>query len=134
VIDRIAYPLVMVNVAPNYNPNEQCGLLHVWRPKGATQHGAGIHYKLVVLAEAQGYSNIIAEEVRYDQNNTLEEVLGSSQRYGYKYDMKSKWATQHHVQIWLDNMAYEQDLLNPTEREQLELYLQRATQLITSRT
>jgi asparagine synthase (glutamine-hydrolysing) len=103
-----------------------------WRPKEAAQHGAGIHYKLVSLAETQGYSDIIAETLGYAVNDVINEVLGSSQRYGYKYDVKSRWATQDHVQMWLDNLAYEKGLLSPAEREQLEPYLKQASQLIHS--
>jgi asparagine synthase (glutamine-hydrolysing) len=101
-----------------------------WRPKEAAQHGAGIHNKLVSLAETHGYSDTIAETLGYDINDVIDEVLGSSQRYGYKYDVKSRWATQEHVQMWLDNLAYEKNLLSPAEREQLEPYLKQASQLI----
>jgi asparagine synthase (glutamine-hydrolysing) len=103
-----------------------------WRPKEAAQHGAGIHYKLLSLAEKRGYSHILAEALGYEVNEFIDEVLGSSQRYGYKYDVKSRWATQDHVQMWLDSLAYEQDLLSPAEREQLEPYLKQAGELIHS--
>jgi asparagine synthase (glutamine-hydrolysing) len=103
-----------------------------WRPKEAAQHGAGIHNKLVSLAETHGYSDTIAATLGYEINDVIDEVLGSSQRYGYKYDIKSRWATQDHVQMWLDNLAYEKGLLSPAEREQLEPYLKQASQLIHS--
>jgi asparagine synthase (glutamine-hydrolysing) len=103
-----------------------------WRPKEAAQHGAGIHNKMVSLAETHGYSDTIAETLGYEVDEFIDEVLGSSQRYGYKYDVKSRWATQEHVQMWLDNLAYEKGLLSPAEREQLEPYLKQANQLIHS--
>jgi asparagine synthase (glutamine-hydrolysing) len=98
-----------------------------WRPKEAAQHGAGIHYKLVSLAEKNGYSDTVTEVLGYEVTDFLDEVLGSSQRYGYKYDVKSRWATQENVQMWLDNLAYENE-----EREQLEPYLKQASRLIHS--
>jgi len=103
-----------------------------WRPKEAAQHGAGIHNKMVSLAETHGYSDTITETLGYEVDEFIDEVLGSSQRYGYKYDVKSRWATQEHVQMWLDNLAYEKGLLSPAEREQLEPYLKQANQLIHS--
>jgi asparagine synthase (glutamine-hydrolysing) len=103
-----------------------------WRPKEAAQHGAGIHYRLVELAESDGFTSTIAEKAHYHGNDSLEEVLGSSQRYGYKYDKPSRWATQDHIQLWLDNLAYERGLLSPDETEMLIPYLQRADELITA--
>jgi len=100
-----------------------------WRPKEAAQHGAGIHYRLVELAESDGFTITIAEKAHYHANDSLEEVLGSSQRYGYKYDKPSRWATQDHIQLWLDNLAYERGLLSPDEMEMLIPYLQRTDDL-----
>jgi hypothetical protein len=60
----------------------------------------------------------------------LEENLGSSQRYGFKYDDSSRWATQDHVQLWLDRLAYEHGLLSSAEQEQLEPYLAATTKII----
>jgi hypothetical protein len=36
--------------------------------------------------------------------------------------------------MWLDNLAYEQDLLSPADREQLEPFLKQANELIASGT
>jgi asparagine synthase (glutamine-hydrolysing) len=101
-----------------------------WRPKEATQHGAGIHHRFVTLAEKQGFERSVAEQVGYHMERELVENLGSSQRYGFKYDTEDRWATQDHVQLWLDNLAYEHNLLSPEEREQLEPYFREAAQLI----
>jgi asparagine synthase (glutamine-hydrolysing) len=101
-----------------------------WRPKEAVQHGAGIHYRLLALAEKQGFKPAIAEQVGYLMEENLEENLGSSQRYGFKYDAPGRWAVQDHVQLWLDNIAFEHNLLSPAERERLQPYLQQATHLI----
>jgi len=103
-----------------------------WRPKEAAQHGAGIHAKLITLAEEQGFNESVAKQIGYCMDNDLKENLGSSQRYGFKYDDSSHWATQDHVQLWLDNLAYEHGLLNPGEQEQLEPYLAAAAQIIHS--
>lgn len=99
------------------------------RPKEAAQHGAGIHCRFLALAEEQGFGEAVAEEVRYHMKDTLEENLGSSQRYGFKYDTGGHWATQDNVQLWLDSLAYEHNLLSPVEREQIEPYLHRVAYL-----
>ena len=101
-----------------------------WRPKEAAQHGAGIHHRFVTLAEKQGFERSVAEQVGYHMERELAENLGSSQRYGFKYDTEDRWATQDHVQLWLDNLAYEHNLLSPEERKQLEPYFREAAQLI----
>ncbi len=101
-----------------------------WRPKEAVQHGAGIHYRLVALAEKQGFERSVAEQVGYHMEKELEENLGSSQRYGFKYDTEGRWATQDHVQLWLDNLAYKHNLLNPEEEKKIGPYLREAAVLI----
>jgi asparagine synthase (glutamine-hydrolysing) len=101
-----------------------------WRPKEAAQHGAGIHDRLITLAEEQGFNESVAQQVGYHIDEDLEENLGSSQRYGFKYDNPGHWATQDHVQLWLDNLAYEHGLVSPAEQEQLEPYLAAAAKII----
>ncbi len=103
-----------------------------WRPKEAAQHGAGIHNRLVTLAEEHGFNESLTNQLGYHMDNELEENLGSSQRYGFKYDDPSHWATQDYVQLWLDNLAYEHGLLSPAEQEQLEPYLAATTKIIHS--
>jgi asparagine synthase (glutamine-hydrolysing) len=100
-----------------------------WRPKEAAQHGAGIHGRFLALAEEQGFEEAVAIEVHYNMEETLEENLGSSQRYGFKYDITGRWATQDNVQLWLDNLAYKHNLLSPVERERIEPYLNKITHL-----
>jgi asparagine synthase (glutamine-hydrolysing) len=101
-----------------------------WRPKKAAQHGAGIHSRLIALAEENGFDKPLAKRLEYHMDEDLEENLGSSQRYGFKYDTPGRWATQDHVQLWLDKLAYEHDLLSHAKRDQLEPYLQQAAKLI----
>jgi asparagine synthase (glutamine-hydrolysing) len=101
-----------------------------WRPKEAAQHGAGIHNRLLALAEEQGFTESVAKQLGYRMDEELEENLGSSQRYGFKYDDSSRWATQDHVQLWLDRLAYEHGLLSSAEQEQLEPYLAATTKII----
>ena len=101
-----------------------------WRPKEAAQHGAGIHDRLVALAERQGFTKSVAKQVGYRMDEELEENLGSSQRYGFKYDKPGRWATQDHVQLWLDNLACEHGLLSSAEQEHLEPYLAAAAKII----
>ena len=103
-----------------------------WRPKKAVQHGAGIHDRFVALAEEQGFSESVVKQLGYRMNEQLEENLGSSQRYGASYDDPSQWATQDHVQLWLDNLAYKHGLLCPAEQKQLVPYLEAANKIIHS--
>lgn len=101
-----------------------------WRPKEAAQHGAGIHNRLLGLAEEQGFTESVAQQLGYRMADELEENLGSSQRYGFKYDDSSQWATQDHVQLWLDKLAYEHGLLSSAEQERLGPYLAATAKII----
>ena len=101
-----------------------------WRPKEAAQHGAGIHDRFLVLAEGEGFTPQIAEEIDYHMEEDLQENLGSSQRYGFKYDKPGRWAVQDHVQLWLDNIAEKSGLLSPQEERDLKPYLRQAAQLM----
>lgn len=103
-----------------------------WRSKEAAQHGAGIHSNMVKLAESAGFDNLLAEELGYHSSDSLEEVLGSSQRYGYKYDRPGRWATQDHVQLWLDDLACEMGLLSPNEHDLFEPFRQKTVLLKTA--
>ncbi len=106
----------------------------VWRPKEAAQHGAGIHDRLSALAEEQGFKERVVEQLGYHMDEDLKEDLGSSQRYGFKYDAPERWGTQDYVQLWIDSIAYEHDLLSPAEQGHLEPYIQEvATQLSDKR-
>ena len=101
-----------------------------WRPKKAVQHGAGIHDRLVALAEEQGFRQSVVKQLGYCMNEQLEENLGSSQRYGARYDDPAQWATQDHVQLWLDRLAYEHGLLSSAEQERLGPYLAAVPKII----
>jgi asparagine synthase (glutamine-hydrolysing) len=74
-----------------------------YRSKSAAQHGSGIHF---IIDE-------IARENNFDENRIspgylreLEkrELLGSSQRYGFKYGNKDLWLTSPHIQMYLDRI------------------------------
>ena len=101
-----------------------------WRPKEAAQHGAGIHDRFLVLAEEEGFTPQVAWKLDYHMEEDLQENLGSSQRYGFKYDKPGRWAVQDHVQLWLDNIAEKSGLLSPQEERDLKPYLRQAAQLM----
>jgi asparagine synthase (glutamine-hydrolysing) len=101
-----------------------------WRPKEAAQHGAGIHDRFASLAEGEGFTPQVAQEIDYHMEGDLEENLGSSQRYGFRYDKPGRWAVQDHVQLWLDSIAKKSGLLSPQEERNLEPYLRQAAQLM----
>tara|TARA_B100000315_G_scaffold210483_1_gene206790 strand:+ start:26 stop:1702 length:1677 start_codon:yes stop_codon:yes gene_type:complete len=93
------------------------------RPKEAAQHGAGIHDLFDALAERHGFSPELAKQRGYSAEASLEEKLGSSSRYGYRYGDPEMWKPQDHVQLFLDSIAYECDLLNEAERTKIEMLL-----------
>lgn len=90
-----------------------------WRPKQAAQHGANTHGAIRELSERNGYTLTAVCETGYRAKESVPEVLGSSSRYGYRYGEHELWATEDHVQCYLDSLAWKADLLSPSEREHL---------------
>ena len=94
-----------------------------YRNKAAAQHGSGIHF---IIDE-------IARENNFDENRVstgylcqLEkrEILGSSQRYGFKYGNKELWMTSPHIQLYLDKIfenvyGKSSSLIDSSEEEEL---------------
>jgi hypothetical protein len=59
----------------------------------------------------------------YKSEEVSKEKLASSTRYGYLYAEKELWQTPEHVQFFFDSVAYENGLLNETERGKIEKFL-----------
>lgn len=82
-----------------------------FRPKEAAQHGANVHDAFEEIAESRGLTASLMDKVGYDPGKTVDEKLGSSSRYGFRYGEKELWEPQPHVQYYLDSHAAEQGLL-----------------------
>lgn len=78
-----------------------------FRPKEAAQHGANIHDAFEEIAHSQGLTAPLMDKVGYDPEKTVDEKLGSSSRYGFRYGEKELWKPQPHVQYYLDSHAAE---------------------------
>lgn len=74
-----------------------------YRNKAAAQHGSGIHFIIDEMARENNFdeSRISSE---YLQELEERELLGSSQRYGFKYGNKELWLTSPHIQMYLDRI------------------------------
>jgi len=74
-----------------------------YRNKSAAQHGSGMHFIIDEIARENGYneSTITSGYLRQLENR---ELLGSSQRYGFKYGNKELWQTSPHIQLYLDKI------------------------------
>ncbi|MBI2860538.1 MAG: hypothetical protein HYX91_03405 [Chloroflexi bacterium] len=105
----------------------ELGIDREWamRPKESAQHGAGAHELLQRLAARQGFHEETALKVGYLAAENMTEELGSSVRYGYKYCTPEMWARQDHVQLFLDWVAYHNDLLQEEEKFTVEEFLTR---------
>ncbi|NIM18683.1 MAG: hypothetical protein GTO51_00310 [Candidatus Latescibacteria bacterium] len=82
-----------------------------FREKEAAQHGANVHDVFEELARSHGYSKDLLNAANYDSNISVQEKLGSSSRYGYRYGDRSLWKPSPHVQYYLDTLAAEIGLL-----------------------
>lgn len=74
-----------------------------YRNKAAAQHGSGIHY---IIDEIARENNFDENRISSGYLHELEkrELLGSSQRYGFKYGNKELWLTSPHIQMYLDRI------------------------------
>jgi asparagine synthase (glutamine-hydrolysing) len=84
-----------------------------FRKKEAAQHGANVHDALEELASRTGVTESLLRDVSYDPNQSVVETLGSSSRYGFRYDDPSLWKPLAHVQYYLDSHAAGLKLLPP---------------------
>jgi asparagine synthase (glutamine-hydrolysing) len=74
-----------------------------YRNKAAAQHGSGIHFIIDQIARENNFdeSRISSGYLRELEKR---EILGSSQRYGFKYGNKELWLTSPHIQMYLDRI------------------------------
>ena len=93
------------------------------RSKDAAQHGSGIHDVLDEVAKREGFNPDVVKETGYSSDRVTAKKMGSSSRYGYKYDKKSLWRVPQPVQFFFHSLAYEEGMLNKSARDNIEYFL-----------
>jgi len=93
------------------------------KAKSAAQHSTGIHGVLDGIARKNGFDADRVKKIGYSSDKITTEKLGSSSRYGYRYGEKELWQVPQNVQFFMDALAYEKGLLNKTERDKIEHFL-----------
>jgi len=96
------------------------------REKLAIQHGTGIHGVLDEIARKNGFDPDLVENIGYKSEEITTAKLGSSSRYGYRYDEKRLWQVPQHVQLFLHAIAYREGLLNKSVRDRVGYFLEKA--------
>jgi asparagine synthase (glutamine-hydrolysing) len=74
-----------------------------YRNKAAAQHGSGIHFIIDEIARENNFDESRISSSYLDELKNRE-LLGSSQRYGFKYGNKELWLTSPHIQMYLDKI------------------------------
>jgi asparagine synthase (glutamine-hydrolysing) len=95
------------------------------RSKEAAQHGSGIHSVLDIIAERNGFNATLVNKIGYAGNKITTKKMGSSSRYGYRYDRSAIWQIPDYVQLYLDAIAYNKEMLNKPEREKIQSFLEK---------
>lgn len=88
-----------------------------FRGKEAAQHGAKVHDVFEKLAEKHNNTEKKLNEAGYDINKSVNEKLGSSSRYGFRYGDRHLWKPLLCVQYYLDTHAAKLDLLPPKSKQ-----------------
>ena len=96
------------------------------REKLAIQHGTGIHGVLDEIARKNGFDPGLVEDIGYKSEEITTEKMGSSSRYGYRYDEKKLWQVPQHVQLFLHAIAYKKGLLNKSVRDRVGYFLEKS--------
>lgn len=96
------------------------------REKVAAQHGTNIHGVLDEIARKNGFDPDLVEDIGYRNEEITTAKLGSSSRYGYRYDEKKLWQVPQHVQLFLHAIAYRAGLLNKSVRDRVGYFLEKA--------
>ena len=96
------------------------------REKLAIQHGTGIHDVLDEIARKNGFDPDLVKAIGYKSEEITTEKMGSSARYGYRYDEKNLWQVPQHVQFFLHTLAYRKGFLNKSVRDRVGYFLEQA--------
>jgi asparagine synthase (glutamine-hydrolysing) len=97
------------------------------REKIAAQHGTSIHGVLDEIAKKNGFDSDLVRDIGYQSDKITTAKMGSSSRYGYRYDEKKLWQVPQHVQLFLHTLAYRKGLLNKPVRDRVGYFLKKAT-------
>jgi len=74
-----------------------------YRSKSAAQHGSGIHFIIDEIARENNFDESRISS-SYLDDLKKRELLGSSQRYGFRYGNEELWLTSPHIQMYLDRI------------------------------
>jgi asparagine synthase (glutamine-hydrolysing) len=96
------------------------------REKLAIQHGTNIHGVLDEIARKNGFDPDLVRDIGYKSEEITTAKMGSSSRYGYRYDEKKLWQVPQHVQLFLHTLAYRKGLLNKSVRDRVGYFLEKA--------
>jgi asparagine synthase (glutamine-hydrolysing) len=96
------------------------------REKLAIQHGTGIHSVLDEIAKKNGFDPALVKDIGYKSEEITTAKMGSSARYGYRYDEKNLWQVPQHVQLFLHTLAYRKGLLNKSVRDRVGYFLEQS--------
>jgi asparagine synthase (glutamine-hydrolysing) len=96
------------------------------REKLAIQHGTGIHGVLDSIARKNGFDPSLVRDIGYKTEEIYSEKMGSSARYGYRYIDKKLWDVPHHVQLFLQALAYRKGLLDKPVMDRVGYFLRKA--------
>ncbi len=96
------------------------------REKIAAQHGTNIHGVLDEIARKNRFDPELVKDIGYRNEEITTAKLGSSSRYGYRYDEKRLWQVPQHVQLFLHTQAYRKGLLNKSVRDRVGYFLEKS--------
>ena len=96
------------------------------REKLAIQHGTGIHGALDEIARKNGFDPDLVKDLGYRNDKITTAKMGSSSRYGYRYDEKKLWQVPQNVQLFLHTLAYNKGLLNKSVRDRVGYFLEKS--------
>jgi len=96
------------------------------REKIAAQHGTNIHGVLDEIAKKNGFDPDLVKDIGYQNDKITTAKMGSSSRYGYRYDEKKLWQVPQHVQLFLHTLAYRKGLLNNSVRDRVGYFLEKS--------
>jgi len=70
------------------------------------------------MARRAGVDSDQLSLAQYDPDRSVPEKLGSSSRYGYRYEREDLWKPRPDVQFYLDAVADRVDVLPPAAKDQ----------------
>jgi len=78
------------------------------------------------IARKNGFDPDLVKAMGYKNEKITTAKIGSSSRYGYRYDEKKLWQVPQHVQFFLHSLAYKKGLLDKAVRDRVGYFLDKA--------